>query len=32
MHSECGSPGEQLAIWAENLLDAATLDEIFKDN
>jgi hypothetical protein len=23
---------EQLAIWAENLLDAATLDEIFKDN
>jgi transposase len=23
---------EQLEIWAENLLDAATLDEVFKDN
>ena len=26
------SPCEQLEIWAENLLDAATLDEVFKDN
>jgi hypothetical protein len=23
---------EQLESWAENLLDAATLDEVFKDN
>ena len=26
------APCEQLEIWAENLLDAATLDEVFKDN
>jgi hypothetical protein len=26
------SPCEQLESWAENLLDAATLDEVFKDN
>ena len=26
------APCEQLESWAENLLDAATLDEVFKDN
>ncbi len=26
------APCEQLESWAENLHDAATLDEIFKDN
>jgi hypothetical protein len=26
------APCEQLENWAENLLDAATLDEFFKDN